>query len=145
MKRDTIKTLIGLVIIGLIVVATFMYGNAQRQAQLKHDQSVKQQQDAKGGPGKPSTSSPSPQSSGTAHNTTPVQSPGANPLQGGGKPTPAPATPGRTTTPAAGPSAPLPNTGSPLPGVIGMAAIVFMVVALRRSKRAVFAAARTRR
>jgi high-affinity Fe2+/Pb2+ permease len=44
MKRDTVKTLAGLVIIGVIVVATFMYGNAQRQAQLKHDQQVKQQQ-----------------------------------------------------------------------------------------------------
>jgi len=144
MKRDTVKTIIGLVIIGLIVVATFLYGNAQRQAQLKHDQAVKQQQDAKGGPSKSaSTTAPNQQQ---ATNTTPVQSPGANTLQGGNKPAPTP--PAVAKTPAAGgtgASAPLPNTGSPLPGLIGMAAIGFAAVALRRSRRALFAAARAQR
>ena len=47
MKRDTVKTLAGLIIIGGIVVATFLYGNSQRQAQLAHDQDVKKQQEAK--------------------------------------------------------------------------------------------------
>jgi len=44
MKRETLKTLAGLIVIVGIVVATFMYGNSQRQAQLKHDQDVKKQQ-----------------------------------------------------------------------------------------------------
>jgi hypothetical protein len=41
MKRDTLKTIAGLVIIGLIVVATFLYGNAQRQTQLNHTEQTK--------------------------------------------------------------------------------------------------------
>jgi regulatory protein YycH of two-component signal transduction system YycFG len=42
MKRDTLKTIIALVVIGLIVVVTFLYGNSQRQAQLRRDQAAKE-------------------------------------------------------------------------------------------------------
>ncbi|MDB5178920.1 MAG: hypothetical protein JWN01_863 [Patescibacteria group bacterium] len=158
MKGDTAKTLVGLVIIGLIVVATFIYGNAQRQAQLRHDQDVKKQQDAKvtqstkKSPSvqpRVSSTPPKQQANGTA--TAPVQTPASNTLQGNGQ-TPAP-----TSTPVTGGTGGqvagaqtangtgLPETGSPLTGLIGVTAIVAMLVALRRSKRAVFAAARGRR
>jgi predicted lipid-binding transport protein (Tim44 family) len=47
MKRDTLKTIAGLIIIGLIVVVTFLYGNAQRQSQNRKDQAAKQAQQQK--------------------------------------------------------------------------------------------------
>jgi hypothetical protein len=109
MKRDTLKTLAGLIIIGGIVVATFLYGNSQRQAQLKHDQDVKKQQAAKAqeqakaatpiSPSvaavavatptpKPSvTPTPKPSASpqvAAGNNTAPVKSPATNTLQGSG-------------------------------------------------------------
>ncbi len=39
--RQTIKTIIGVLVIGLIVVATFLYGNKQRQDQLRRDSEAK--------------------------------------------------------------------------------------------------------
>ena len=39
MKRDSVKTGLGLIVIGGIVVATYLYGN-----QLKQDQTVRQQE-----------------------------------------------------------------------------------------------------
>lgn len=44
MKRDSVKTGLGLIVIGGIVVATYLYGNQQREAQLKQDQTVRQQE-----------------------------------------------------------------------------------------------------
>ncbi|HSX48487.1 MAG TPA: hypothetical protein VLF41_03245 [Candidatus Nanoarchaeia archaeon] len=41
--RDFLKTIGAIVIIGLIVVATFLYGNKQRQEQLRRDQQATQQ------------------------------------------------------------------------------------------------------
>jgi cobalamin biosynthesis Mg chelatase CobN len=169
MKRDTVKTLVGLIIIGLIVVATFVYGSAQRQAQLKHDQEVKKQQAAKNDdkndepkkaqpsasvkPGATNTSADSKKQTGTA----PVQSPAASVIQGSAQSQQVPA-PKPSTTPVTGgsgqvagaetsgdSSAPLPDTGAPVAGLVGFAAIAVMLVALRRSKRAVFAAARSKR
>src|SRR5258708_4814973 len=95
MKRDTVKTLAGLLVIAVIVVATFMYGNAQRQSQLKHDQDVKRQQDAKSAEqarkAQP-VASQAPASSGKqASNTAPVQSPTSNSIQGSAAKTTAPA------------------------------------------------------
>jgi len=52
---------------------------------------------------------------------------------------------GAATVPATGSSDPLPETGAPLAGMVGMAAVVGSVLALRRSKRAVYAAARSQR
>jgi len=144
MKRDTVKTLAGLVVIAAIVVATFAYGNAQRQNQLKHDQDVKNQQ-AKATNTLPSASStPKPSTSAapsgsTASNTAPVKSPSSNSIQGGqvaGTQSNIPQTGGT------GANAPLPDTGSPVAGVVGFAAVVTSWLWLRRSKRALFAAAR---
>ena len=41
--RDFFKTIGAIVIIGLIVIATFLYGNRQRQEQLRRDQQAIQQ------------------------------------------------------------------------------------------------------
>jgi cytoskeletal protein RodZ len=164
--RDTVKTFAGLVIIALIVVATFVYGNSQRQSQLKHDQQVKQQQASVSGQSPAASTKPSvaptvassagsqPQSNGSG--TAPVESPKANSVQGNGStiaPTPV-VTPKPTSIPSPAQvaantgstsTAPLPQTGSPLGGLIGVAALIGAIVALRHSRQAVLAAARSHR
>ncbi len=160
MTRDAVKTIIGLVIIAAIVVATFLYGNAQRKAQVNHDQAAKQQTQATA----MATVTPPAQSSSGGKpttNTAPVQTPQANTIQGGKTPTPtkspkASPTPkpvttggsgvvaGGTTPQTGGTGAPLPQTGpaTPIAGAFGAGAIVFMALAVRRSRRAIVAAAR---
>jgi LPXTG-motif cell wall-anchored protein len=172
MSRDTVKTLSGLLVIGAIVVATFLYGNAQRQSQLKHDQAVKnqqastQQQGADASPSSsasaaPASNAPKSTASTKANNgTAPVQSVTPNTIQGSKststsskspaspKPsaTPAGKVAGAATTPVTGGTAqPLPDTGSPLLGGMGLAAIAFMLLWLRRSKRSLFSALRGNR
>jgi cytoskeletal protein RodZ len=157
MTRDAVKTVIGLCVIAAIVVATFLYGNAQRRSQLKHDQVVKQQQDKATVSAAPTTGTASNTPKVTT-NTAPVQTPQANTIQGGKTATPMPSSKGGTTAQApssskapvvanttpqtGGTGAPLPQTGSPLTGVVGAAAIGTMVLAFVRSRRAVVAAAR---
>ena len=82
MNKDLIKTIGGILIIAAIVVATFLYGNQQRQEQVRRDQALQEQQKQ------------------TDTNTEVVTEP---------EPQPAPSTPGGvgggtmpTTTPAAG-------------------------------------------
>jgi hypothetical protein len=166
MKRDTIKTLVGLVIIGVIVVATFLYGNAQRQAQLRHDQDIKNQQAAAAAeqakksqasaaptsastptPAKPTpTPTPAPVSVATPTpspkaNTAPVKTPAANSIQGGQSGKVA-----GTSTPTTGATGgDLPQTGAPVAGMMGLSAMAVMGLAWRRSRQAIVAAARSRR
>lgn len=172
MKRDTVKTLAGLVVIAVIVIATFIYGNSQRQAQVKQDNNVKQQ-DAKASATPDKSASPlaaadsptpkpatTPTPAGTSANTAPVESPKSNNLQGGSASTPTPspsksptpspssgAVAGAQTVPQTGASnQPLPQTGAPnagIAGMIGMTAMVFAAVVVRRSRRAVESAARS--
>jgi hypothetical protein len=156
MKRDTVKTLAGLAIIGGIVVATFLYGNSQRQAQLSHDQQVKQQE-AKTQQAK--TAQPSATAAAgnqAANNTAPVKSPSSNTIQGSTAQTPtsspaatpAPAVAGTAVTPitgGSGLSAPLPSTGPEMAGMLGLGSITTMLIAVRGSRRAMLKAARTRR
>ncbi len=174
MKRDTVKTLAGLLVIAVIVVATFVYGNSQRQAQLKHDQEVKNQEVASGNKTPMASSSPQATTSTTpakspAANTAPVSSPRANSLQGGSiaspstspksskSPSPS-STPSSSASPAqsgavasasepktGGSDDPLPQTGPSMGDLTGVAAIIFAVVWLRYSKRAVIMASRNRR
>jgi cytoskeletal protein RodZ len=42
-NRDTLKTIGGLVVIAVIIVGAFLYGNAQHQNQVRQDQNTKQQ------------------------------------------------------------------------------------------------------
>ncbi len=160
MNGDTVKTFVGLVIIGGIVVATFMYGNSQRQSQLKHDQDVKKQTVTRTPvPTHAATITPTPfvvkatptpaVTSRVATNTAPVKRPASTSLQGSGgtgttlgasataSPTPAP-------IPTTGGSA-LPQTGPGTMGVIGFSLIGAMMLAVRGSRRALMEAARARR
>lgn len=79
MNRDGVKTIIGLLVIGLIIVATFLYGNHQRQAQLRHDQDVKKQSGVT-----QATPQATPTTNKSASSQASVPSPSANPLQGQG-------------------------------------------------------------
>jgi len=159
MKRDTVKTFAGLIIIAAIVVATFLYGNSQRQAQLAHDQEVKQQQ------AKDTSQAKAAQQAAVAtttaqpsNNTAPVKSPTSNSIQGSATSTPK-ASPTVTASPAVvagaattvpvtgatGASAPLPQTGPELGGMLGLGSITAMVVAVRSSRRAMLKSARNHR
>jgi cytoskeletal protein RodZ len=167
MSRDTIKTFIGLIIIGGIVVATFLYGNSQRQTQLTHDQEVKKQQDAKvaaaaKSPSPSAVASATPTVASTTNNTSPVKSPASNSIQGNTTPTSTPVpsstpspTPGvvagasiaPTATPltvpdTGGTGAALPQTGPEAAGALGLSSIGIMLLAVRRSRQAMLKAAR---
>jgi cytoskeletal protein RodZ len=169
MSRDTVKTLAGLVIIGVIVVATFLYGNAQRQSQLKKQQQTadQSQQAQPSNSATPQAGTTTPQASGTpapsqaaqntstptpTTNTAPVTSPNANSLQGtggSGQPAAAGQVAGAQSTPQAGASGgtkpPLPETGAPVAGLVGVTAIGVMMLAVRRSRQSIMKAARVRR
>ena len=116
MKRDSIKTAVGLVIIAGIVVATFLYGNAQRQTQIRHDQDVKNQQ------AKATAALPAASTSASAK-------PSA-------KPSATPAAKLAVTDGAASPSV-IPDTGPTENGLVGLAAIVFATVLWRKSRAGV--------
>jgi hypothetical protein len=124
MKSDTVKTLAGLGVIALIVGATFLYGNSQRQAQLTQNK----------------TESPSPSVSASAApkasaspSATPKPSPTSSPkavVQGpsdGQTPQPAAA-----PTPAAGP---MPAAGPETLPAVGFAAMLVAFGLWRRSRR----------
>lgn len=116
--RDSVKTAIGLLIIGGIVVATFLYGNSQRQAQLRHDQELQNQQT------KAASASPSVSASASASAKL--------------KPTPTPAVVnGAGTAPSV-----IPDTGATQDGLIGLAAIVTAGLYWRQSQVRVRQAAR---
>ena len=133
MKRDTIKTIAGLIIIGAIVVATFLYGNSQRKAQLAHDQDVKKQQEAKAqAQAKAVTPTPTPvKASAPSTSAAPGAVAGA-------------ATAGPATTPTTGGSG-LPQAGPETAGMVGMGSISVMLLAVRRSRQALLKAARDNR
>jgi len=162
MKRDTVKTLVGLVIIGGIVVATFLYGNSQRQAQLAHDQDVKKQQavnsqaaanvspTASVAPSQTATPTPAPAASTNqqvASNTAPVKSPTSNSLQGSGSGTSlGTATASPAVVPVTGAeTSGLPQTGPEMMGAVGFGSIVVMIAAVRGSRKAMLNASRVRR
>jgi lysozyme family protein len=117
MNRDALKTLAGLGIIALIVVATYLYGNSQREAQLRSQKTAQ--------------TSPSP-----ATSASPKVAVSASPSA-----TPTPVL-GVTSGPKDGT---MPQTGPEL--VTALAAGVMAVVGLAywRSRRAVAVAQRTAR
>ncbi len=137
-NRDGVKTVIGLLIIGLIIVATFLYGNHQRQAQLRHDEDLKRQQQL--------TLQVTPQASSTPQvtpkaSTSPVVSskpqpavatPSANVIQGQGVKT----TPSATSTPtkSVADTSTTPKTG-PGEWSVALLALIGAGVYYRRSRR----------
>ena len=136
MKRDTLKTIAGLVIIGLIVVVTFLYGNAQRQSQQRHDQAAKTQQAAK--PKVATKSTPASQAA----------KPQAQPKTA----TAAPAAAKPVTTPApvaavadtGGTNQNMPETGATEDALIPVTLLGLGLYLLRRSRRALAVAVRSR-
>lgn len=120
MNRDLIKTIAGILLVGLIVVATYLYGNHQSQLQQQKDQASRQSQQQ------------------VAQNTTP-----AKPTPTPAKPAPAPVAapqPQPTSMPQTGASTPLPQTGG-LSSVMPALALVGGVELYRRSRRSLQRAA----
>jgi pyruvate/2-oxoglutarate dehydrogenase complex dihydrolipoamide acyltransferase (E2) component len=119
--KDVLKTVGAVLIIGGIVVATFLYGNKQRQEQLRRDQQAQEQAN------QTATQQPAP---------APAPAPAPQP-----QPTPAPNLPGGVgggQVPAAGAS--LPETGAGLLYGIGATATVLAYGAHRRSRKALLQA-----
>lgn len=139
MKSDTVKTIIGLIVIGIIVVATFLYGNSQRQAQIKNENNTKTQQANKTAAPVPSSSISPANVNTSTHNTAPVASPTANSIQGGsaaGKV----GTPSSTVAPSVTPVpvavvAVMPDTGSSIPAAIGIGFSLLALVYWLASRR----------
>jgi cytoskeletal protein RodZ len=141
MSRDTLKTLAGMVIIALIVVGTFMYGKAQRDAQLKRDQTVKEQ-----------TASTATVSPSTSASTQPSVKPSATPTatptpKATATPAPTPkATVTPTPTPAvAGAVTTMPETGAPVAPLLAGGAMGLSYLGYLRSRKAAAVAQRRKR
>ena len=137
MKRDTLKTIIGLVIIGLIVVVTFLYGNAQRQSQNRRDQAAKQaQQQKQAAQAKKST----PASQAAQPQAQPKAAPAATPAT--------PATTPKTATAAVpdtgGTNSTMPDTGAGESALIPVSLLALGLFYLRHSRRALAVALRKR-
>lgn len=113
---DIAKTAGAVLIIGGIVVATFLYGNRQRQEQLRKDQQTKEQQDQAT---QQATQQPAPVAPVTPSETPQAALPGN---VGGGQ------------VPVAGSS--LPETGAGLLYAVGATATVLAYGAERRSRKA---------
>jgi lysozyme family protein len=137
-NRDGLKTIIGLLVIGLIIVATFLYGNHQRQAQLRHDEDLKRQQQKVTQTTPQATKSPAASTSPQAS----VPSSTPNPIQGQGKVTAAPQTGGTAMTE----TNTTPRTGAGEMAPIALLALIASGVYYRRSRReVVFALVPTKR
>lgn len=146
MKSETLKTILGLIVIGVIVIATFLYGNSQRQSNLRAQDDAKHQQTAQVSP--PATAvAPKPGGvSTTTHNTAPVTSPTANVIQGGSTV----ATTGGTATPLPGAhptvsTTPIPDTGSSTLSLLGVSLMLVAIAYWRTSRRVLTAALRAPR
>jgi hypothetical protein len=128
MTSDVLKTIAGLVVIALIVVATFMYGNAQREAQQKRDQAAKvtasPSPSGAGQVGVTSTPTPKP---ATTPATAAVATPSSNAIQGGQV--------AGTTTGRVGAGAAMPETGGELAAGLAAGAMGLAFIAWRRSRR----------
>lgn len=125
MKRDTLKTIAGLVIIGLIVVVAFLYGNAQRQDQNRKNQTANQTQQKKA----------STQTNGSITSSQVAQ------------PKVAATTPPTTTASVpdtGGTNASIPDTGPTEDALIPVTLLAVGLFYLRRSRRALAAAVRKR-
>lgn len=118
MKKDVLTTIGGLVLVGLVVVATFLYGSQQRQNQARQDQDLKKQQQESNRGGQQNNSPGSQQSAAN-----PPQAGGQNAQSGQPQP------------------AQTPKTGGEVLVLIPAAVMVIMYRAQRRSRQAVRRAA----
>jgi hypothetical protein len=136
MNRDALTTIGGLVLVGIVVVATFLYGNQQRQAQLRHNQTAQRQaqQSAKPQPAAktPASASSSPVASSQQPAVQKPSSSNQSTLQGGSTaPTPAATNDGSAQTE-------IPKTGSSgILYIIGATLMVLLYRTHRQSRLAV--------
>jgi hypothetical protein len=147
-KSENAKTIIGLIVIGIIVVATFLYGNSQRQQQLRNQDDAKHQQTARVTPSV-ATSGPTPGGASTSvHNTAPVATPSANTIQGGASGTKGTvattSTPAASTLPISATSS-IPETGASTSALLGVSFMVVAIAYWRSSRRLLGATMRTPR
>jgi hypothetical protein len=131
MSKDLIKTIGAVVLIGIIVVATFLYGNQQRQTQLRRDQQAKQEHERKA---EESTNQSATQ--GTT-GTAPVQTPSQSTNSGLQSPQPAPTGSTTVTANVGGGTLPktTPNTGGEASAPIGLVVLSGLSVAYVRSRK----------
>ena len=128
MNREVLTTIGGLIVVGAVVVATFLYGNHQHQADLRHDQDVQRQQQAQQSEQK----SASQQSGSSGSSQQPaVQKPSSDnqtALQGGQKSTATIQTSQPTPTET-------PKTGGSTSGIVGALAMAVAGELYRRSRK----------
>jgi hypothetical protein len=127
--RDLIKTIVAVLIIGGIIVATFLYGNRQRQDQVRRDEEIARQQEERAQPETEQNQAATQATPPPAQPQTQSQTP---------SPTPAPASqPAATPPPAPQVATAIPDTGSELLFVIP-AGLMFGLYRINRTqKRAV--------
>jgi uncharacterized membrane protein len=119
MRKDLIKSTAGLLVIGIIILATFLYGSKQRQDQVRRDQDAKTAQEQKASPAVSTSTGTTDQapSGGTAA----VHAPVANELQ---NPATAAVTKPQAPVVATQPkTTPQTGAGSGLVAVLGLATI----------------------
>lgn len=142
MSRDILKTVIAVVVVAVVILATFLYGNAQRVAKEKKTQQLQTEQTV-------AKSSPAPTAttkiiSGNNSGTSAVKSPEANSLQGGKTPSPKPAaSPSGAGVVAGGSTTNMPQTGPEAFGFLGAGVTVLAAASLRRSRRSLHRALRS--
>ncbi|HSH31742.1 MAG TPA: hypothetical protein VK963_03710, partial [Candidatus Saccharimonadales bacterium] len=90
-SKDVLKTAGAILLIGIIVVATFLYGNAQRQEQVRRDQEAQQQQEQRETEEK-TAGQPQPAAPGQSPAAPPPSQPGTGAVGGGTLPDATPKT-----------------------------------------------------
>jgi uncharacterized protein HemX len=121
LNKDLIKTGGAVLLIAVIVVATFLYGNSQRQEQVRKDQAAKQEQERKANEEQTAQNTAQPADDNTAASATPTQTSASTP------------SPSKT-----------PSTGGELGYLIPATALLVGYRMSRRSKQAVLQALRSR-
>lgn len=134
MNRDNLYTFGGLVLVGAVIVAAFLYGNSQRQSQIRTDQDKQRTQQAAQTPNSGQANGPDQQPSAVK----PSDSQTA--LQGSGAAGGTEKTPTSTPAPAAQPDAMVgitetPKTGGSVAYLIGPLALLYGYRKLRHSRR----------
>lgn len=112
-SKDTLKTIGGLVVIALIIVGAFLYGDAQHQQQVRQDQNAKRQATSQ-------SSAPAASGSVSQAPAKPSSSATPNPIQASAP----------SASPAPQPVTQTPQTGA-ADGLLPLAALAFVLVAYR--------------
>jgi predicted lipid-binding transport protein (Tim44 family) len=125
MKRDTLRTIAGIIIIGLIILVTFLYGNAQRESKERVAANTKAS----------TTQQPK-----AATKSTPA-SKAAKPEA---QPKPAVVATPTVVADTGGSNSAMPDTGASEDALVPLTLLGTALYLLRRSRRALVAAVRSR-